>query len=228
MAPKQDSVEGIVLQYVNEQNRPLNAQNVSDSLQKHGIKKALVQKVLDTLAADAKISFKEYGKQKVYLANQAQFEIPNLDELDEMKKQNDGLQAHVSALRACVTTLEAEVRSTETSLTLDQIREKAKKLNVEISEMETKLGVLRQGTVLVAPEERKQVEEAYNLKLGMWRKRKNMFRDLWATITEAMTEDSKQLKEELSIEFDEDVGINIADYSNLGIKKLKKGYPTSK
>jgi 26S proteasome regulatory subunit (ATPase 3-interacting protein) len=86
----------------------------------------------------------------------------------------------------------AEVRSTETSLTLDQIREKAKKLNVEISEMETKLSVLRQGTVLVTPEERKQVEEAYNLKFGMWRKRKNMFRDLWVTITEAMTEDSKQ------------------------------------
>jgi hypothetical protein len=36
------------------------------------------------------------------------------------------------------------------------------------------------------------------------------------------------MQEELSIEFDEDVGINIADYSNLGIKKLKKGYPTSK
>ncbi len=89
-----------------QQNRPLNAQNVSDSLQKHGIKKALVQKVLDTLAADAKISFKEYGKQKVYLANKAPFEVPNLDELDEMKKQNDGLQAHVSALQACVTTLE--------------------------------------------------------------------------------------------------------------------------
>ncbi len=67
-------------------------------------------------------------------------------------------------------------------------------VGVQISEMETKLSVLRQGTVLVAPEERKQVEEAYNLKLGMWRKRKNMFRDLWATITEAMTEDSKQLK----------------------------------
>jgi hypothetical protein len=67
-------------------------------------------------------------------------------------------------------------------------------VGVQISEMEAKLSVLRQGTVLVAPEERKQVEEAYNLKLGMWRKRKNMFRDLWATITEAMTEDSKQLK----------------------------------
>ncbi len=51
---------------------------------------------------------------------------------------------------------------------------------------------------------------------------------VWHWGTCSVNPKEEVMQEELSIEFDEDVGINIADYSNLGIKKLKKGYPTSK
>lgn len=80
---------------------------VADALQKHGIKKTSVQKVMDSLAADGKISFKDYGKQRVYVANQAQFNIPDIDELDAMKKQNQQLQADVANVRVQVSALEA-------------------------------------------------------------------------------------------------------------------------
>ncbi|KAH6771251.1 Major facilitator superfamily protein [Perilla frutescens var. hirtella] len=53
--------EGIVLNFVNEQNRPLNSQNDAHSLQKFNLKKATVQKALDSLADSGKISFKEAG-----------------------------------------------------------------------------------------------------------------------------------------------------------------------
>lgn len=90
-----------------QQNRPLNAQMVSDALQKHGIKKQAVQKVMDTLAANGKISFKDYGKQRVCLASQAQFEIPDMDELEAMKKHNEQLQVDVASIRSHVGELEA-------------------------------------------------------------------------------------------------------------------------
>ncbi|KAJ4961282.1 hypothetical protein NE237_021192 [Protea cynaroides] len=44
MPPKSDNSEGIVLNFVNEQNRPLNSQNVADALQKYNLKKTSVQK----------------------------------------------------------------------------------------------------------------------------------------------------------------------------------------
>ncbi|KAH6812195.1 Major facilitator superfamily protein [Perilla frutescens var. frutescens] len=44
---------------MNEQNRPLNSQNDAHSLQKFNLKKATVQKALDSLADSGKISFKE-------------------------------------------------------------------------------------------------------------------------------------------------------------------------
>jgi hypothetical protein len=50
-----------VLQHMNAQNRPFNAQNIADALGRHGIKKGLAQKHLDTLHNDGKINCKVRG-----------------------------------------------------------------------------------------------------------------------------------------------------------------------
>ncbi|XP_024362271.1 homologous-pairing protein 2 homolog isoform X1 [Physcomitrium patens] len=224
MPPKMGSVEETVLSYINQQNRPLNSQMVADALAQHGIKKAAVQKVMDTLAANGKISYKDYGKQRVCLANQSQFEIPDIDELDAMKKENDQLQADVAVIRSRVSELEAGVKSTESNLTLEAIREKTAKLSSEIEVMESKVDALRGGSVLVTPEERLEVQGTYEHRLGLWRKRKKIYQELWGMITESMTENLKDLKEEIGIETDEDVGCNIKDHSNLGAKKPNRGH----
>lgn len=61
-------------------------------MQKFNLKKTAIQKALDTLADGGKITFKEYGKQKIYLARQDQFEIPNTEELNQMKEENAKVQ----------------------------------------------------------------------------------------------------------------------------------------
>lgn len=75
-----------------QQNRPLNSQVVADFLQKFNLKKTAIQKALDSLADSGRITFKEYGKQKIYLARQDQFQIPNTEELNQMKEENAKLQ----------------------------------------------------------------------------------------------------------------------------------------
>ncbi|KAH6822156.1 hypothetical protein C2S53_016761 [Perilla frutescens var. hirtella] len=118
MAPKADSAEGIVLNFMNElkyhgtlspvqQNRPLNSQNAADSLQKFNLKKAAVQKALDSLSDSGKISFKEYGKQKIYMARQDQFEIHNSEELNQMKEQNLKLQEQLDEKKKVIAEVEA-------------------------------------------------------------------------------------------------------------------------
>lgn len=86
-----------------QQNRPLNSQNVADSLQKFNLKKAAVQKALDTLADNGRISSKEYGKQKIYLARQDQFDIPNSEELNRMKEENAQLQQQLEEYRKAIS-----------------------------------------------------------------------------------------------------------------------------
>lgn len=90
-----------------QQNRPLNSQNAADSLQKFNLKKTAVQKALDALADSGQISFKEYGKQKIYIARQDQFNIPNGEELEEMKVANSQLQEELADQKKAISEVES-------------------------------------------------------------------------------------------------------------------------
>ncbi|KAM7464358.1 hypothetical protein LguiA_032479 [Lonicera macranthoides] len=215
MAPKSDSAEGIVLNFVNEQNRPLNSQNVADFLQKYNLKKSAIQKALDTLADSGRISFKEYGKQKIYLARQDQFDIPNSEELNCMKEENAKLQENLDDQKKAISEVEGEIKSLQSNLTLEEIHSKEAKLRKEVKEMEEKLTKLRGGITLVSPEERKAVEGMYLNTTNQWKRRKRMFRDIWDAITENSPKDIKEFKEELGIEYDEDVGVSLQSFGDL-------------
>lgn len=65
-----EEMESKVLQYMQQQNRPYNSQNVFDNL--HGaVPKGQVQLILDSLACSGQILVKEFGKSKVYLISQS-------------------------------------------------------------------------------------------------------------------------------------------------------------
>ncbi|KAM0986907.1 hypothetical protein ACFX13_011315 [Malus domestica] len=219
MAPKSENPEAIVLNYLNEQNRPLNSQNVADSLQKFNLKKAAIQKALDALADNGKISFKEYGKQKVYLARQDQFDIPNSEELTRMKQENEKLQEQLGEQKRAISEVEGEIKTLQANLTLEQMRDKEAKLRKEVAEMEDRLEKLRGGVTLVKPEDRKAVEQMVSEKISQWRKRRRMSKDLWDAITENSPKDVKEFKEELGIEYDEDVGVSLQSFSDLRSNK---------
>lgn len=84
---------------------------MADSLQKFNLKKTAVQKALDTLADNGRISAKEYGKQKIYLARQDQFDIPNNEELNRMKEENAQLQQQLEEHRKAISELDGGVAS---------------------------------------------------------------------------------------------------------------------
>lgn len=87
----------------------MNAQNAADSLQKFNLKKTAVQKALDNLCDGGKISFKEYGKQKIYLARQDQFDIPDSEELNRMKEENANLQEKLAEQKKAIGEVESGI-----------------------------------------------------------------------------------------------------------------------
>lgn len=89
---------------------------VADFLQKFNLKKTAVQKALDSLADGGKITFKEYGKQKIYLARQDQFQIPNTEELNQMKEENSKLQEMLEEQKKANSQLEAGTLSKTVSI----------------------------------------------------------------------------------------------------------------
>lgn len=47
---------------------------------------------------------------------------------------------------------------------------------------------------MVSVDEREKVQEAFVAKMGEWRKRKKMFKELWDLITESLPKDLKEFK----------------------------------
>lgn len=84
---------------------------MADALQKFNLKKTAIQKTLDNLCDNGKISFKEYGKQKIYLARQDQFDIPDTEELNKMKEENANLQEKLDEQKKAISEVDGGILS---------------------------------------------------------------------------------------------------------------------
>ncbi|KAM6548141.1 hypothetical protein CsatB_019817 [Cannabis sativa] len=173
---------------------------VADALQKFSLKKASIQKALDidNLADGGPLSFKEYGKHKIYLAGQDQFDVPNSEELTQMKEENARLHKQLEEQKKSIGDVEGgnffhslEIKSLQSNLTLEQKRAKEAKLRMEVKEMEDKLEITWWNYI---GEGRRSVEKLYTDKISQWRKRRRMFKDLWGAIIENLPKNLKEFK----------------------------------
>ena len=115
----------MVLKYINEQNKPFNAVTIFENLHKE-IKKTYVVRILAQLAQEwmrgvwlicsGKIIEKEYGKSKVYFADQSQF--PEIDEA-ELRRMDE----EITALEEEEKSLQSEVGMLKNGLFLAMIEE---------------------------------------------------------------------------------------------------------
>ncbi|GJX51834.1 N-alpha-acetyltransferase 15, NatA auxiliary subunit [Tanacetum coccineum] len=83
---------------------------IADFLQKFNLKKTVIQKALDSLAESGKITFKEYGEQKIYLARK-DLQIPNTEGMNQMKDENGKLQEMVDKQKRANSLLEGGASS---------------------------------------------------------------------------------------------------------------------
>lgn len=74
------SAKKAVADYMIRQNRPYSIQNILDNL-RGTVPKKICETVLDALCSEKVLTMKEYGKAKIYLANQDNFPVSNPDQL---------------------------------------------------------------------------------------------------------------------------------------------------
>lgn len=109
----------------------MNVQNVTDALQKYGIKKAAIQKALDILAApaataaegdgeaeghassglDTPVIYKDYGKQRIYMARQDNLNVMTTEQMEASKQRISNLEAEAKLLLQDCASLERGQRS---------------------------------------------------------------------------------------------------------------------
>uniref|UniRef100_A0A8C5JUC7 Homologous-pairing protein 2 homolog n=1 Tax=Jaculus jaculus TaxID=51337 RepID=A0A8C5JUC7_JACJA len=193
---------GILLRYLQEQNRPYSAQDVFRNLQReHGLGKAAVVKALEQLAQQGRIREKTYGKQKIYFADQDQFDT--VSDADFHR-----LHAKIVALTAKVQSLQQSCRHMEIT---PEMQREIQELRKECACYTERLKNIKAATNHVTPEEKEKVYSERQKYCKEWRKHKRMATELCDAILEGYPKSKKQFFEEVGIETDEDYKVMLPD-----------------
>ncbi|CAE6936788.1 HOP2 [Symbiodinium microadriaticum] len=196
-----EEMEAKVLEYMRQQNRPYNSQNVFDNL--HGaVPKATVQTIMDTLCVAGKLVLKEYGKIKVYLAAQTAPRAGGDEKLaaavEQAWAQRKDIQGQVDEVRKSLSQLESKHAAAR----------EAKAAAEEVAKLEAKASSLRAASGEERVDEREvlAVEDSLKKAAGAWRKRKRLCVDALKTLGEGVGAKLQQLFERYGVDTDEDCG----------------------
>ncbi|XP_027949798.1 homologous-pairing protein 2 homolog isoform X1 [Eumetopias jubatus] len=184
---------GILLKYLQEQNRPYSAQDVFGNLQReHGLGKAAVVKALEQLAQQGKIKEKVYGKQKIYFADQDQFAMVSDADLQGLDAKIVALTAKVQSLQQSCRHMEAELKELTSALTTPEMQKEIQELKKECAGYRERLKNIKAATNHVTPEEKERVYSERQKYCKEWRKRKRMATELSDAILEGYPKSKKQ------------------------------------
>ena len=216
----------VVLTYVNDVDRPVNATNVGDALGARGVKKGLAQKYLDALAERGKIASRDAKKQKVYYALQ-DGEVLDADALREMRARTRVVMEEVGGLNENVRGLKSTLRALRSVQSVEEMETARRALEKENAALEERLAPLRlakkKGEV-ITESERVKIEDAFLKSMETWLDRRRKFNNLFETVLEGTGLQKKKLWDDLGAESEEDHGIDYAKFRKIydGIKKQRQ------
>ena len=216
----------VVLTYVNDVNRPVNATNVGDALGARGVKKGLAQKYLDALAERGKIALRDAGKQKVYHALQ-DGEVLDADALREMRARTRVVMEEVGGLNENVRGLKSTLRALRSVQSVEEMETARRALEKENAALEERLAPLRlakENGEVITESERVKIEDAFLKSMETWLDRRRKFNNLFETVLEGTGLQKKKLWDDLGAESEEDHGIDYAKFRKIydDIKKQRQ------
>jgi len=199
-----------VLAYLAGQNRPYSTNDVVANLHNaHG--KAAVQKALDQLTLDGKVSEKLNGKQKAYVVSQANLPAADDAELAAMEADIKAKEEEAARLEAKASKVEGHAKGLESLATTKQLVADIKGLKGEIRTLENKVATLQSSGNVVDKRDMERASAARNEAVGAWRKRRKMCLAVTDAILEGYPKSKKALFEDVGIETEEDLQIRLLE-----------------
>lgn len=196
-----------VYKFMMAANRPFSGNDVFSNLQRQGVGKSAVDKALDQLAKDNKITVKLNGKQKIYCAMQS------ADSMAKDQKEIQSIDEQLSKISEALRLIEHEYRQSEVEVNTLQSTLSTAGVELRMAEMEKTVSELRMQLDLisrntegnVSAKDMEQTKKDYEKSVGEYKKRKRMCTDVLDSILENCPKPKKALFEEIGIETDESV-----------------------
>ncbi|KAI9740812.1 MAG: hypothetical protein M1818_004417 [Claussenomyces sp. TS43310] len=182
----------LILQYLEEQNRPYSAADISSNLH-NKVTKTKTDKILKEMLERSEVSGTSSGKQWVFWCLQGSKDAATPAELADLDASITAVRKGLSGLRAEVKAKSALVATLRAAPTTAALRESIEELQRKRRESENRLRALREGGVKPVGEEEKQRVER---NLSRWRLKREQRRKWFAEI-EGLLLDAGMGKEEI-------------------------------
>lgn len=149
-----------VLEFLTRTNRPQSVTNIVDALQAVPLKKAAVDRATAALVARGAVTLKEYGKAKVFIANQAAIALPSAEEQAELDRRLGELEEAATSSAAAVASATASVGDLSATLSDDAAVARAAAVAAERADLEGRVRAFGGGVVL-SEDARAELERVY-------------------------------------------------------------------
>lgn len=215
-----------------QSNRPWSANNVVDSLQKDGVKKAATDRALASLVSKGLIHKKEYGKANIFIVSQEGIDLPDADAAAAVDEETRALTARSADLDDSIAGLRGRSAQLGATLSLDEARAEVGRLDAIVAKREAKTAELGDASKLMTSEEKAEVEKAYFVYLSAWKKRKRMVKNVADAIGESSGMKPSQFYEKVGVEDDDAAGVSLDHFPQIDdptkVKKAAGRRPVKK
>lgn len=189
-------------------NRPQSVTNIVDALQGVPLKKAAVDRATAALVARGVVTLKEYGKAKVFIADQAGIALPTAAERADLDRRLAELEAAATEGAAAVATVSAAVAGVSATLSDDAATTRAAAVAAERARLEARVRDFGGGVVL-SEDARAALERTYAQAIDAWRQRKRIVTEAVSLMAEGAGKKPAEMYETIGIETDEEAGVDI-------------------
>ncbi|KAH0796045.1 homologous-pairing protein 2 [Histomonas meleagridis] len=198
-----------IIKVLSEKNRPYSSTTLTDEL--HGeFAKSAVQKALDALAANGKITCKLFGKStKLYFANQDGLEVASSDELAKMDANLEELRKRVETLKEQADELRARRDRLLATKTIQELRDYHQECNDLLEKSKAKRDELEEAAQGITFDDATNIQKQYFTRCEQWRKRKALCKQIVDTLCESTGQKPSQIFEELELETDESCNLKL-------------------
>ena len=225
------SAPDAVLDFMQQQNRPRNAQDVSDHF-KGALSKSQAEKHLEALSEAGSVRMKLNGKAKVFWYNQEL--VPELSAAEKAKLAADLAAAKAQVARGAdeLAQLQKSLKAGRARRSLDELTAEALTLRMEVQNEEAALAKRKGakgdgGAPALTEAEAKKVKADYSRLLKEYKKRRRQCLEIVDQISEGCGKPPKKLIEEWGLETDEDYGVNQKDFPILDARPAPAAAPSA-
>ncbi|KAF3167179.1 hypothetical protein EYR41_011914 [Orbilia oligospora] len=183
---KGDEAVEMILDYLQKQNRPYSATDISANLH-NAVTKANAVKLLKELSDNGDLVVCISGKQMVYHTPQDPDDFASPEEIAAMKTLVEVMKERTSTLKAELKSLQVTLQNLRSMPTADDLKSEVGTLQREVTDLRSRLEPLRSGDVKpISAEEKQKVQMEAKKMQGLWIARKRWSKEFFEAVADGL------------------------------------------